>query len=93
MTIKRSGDQTKHIRVCTLVYKSKPPEMVTKLKTPKVYKNVMQCKICGSPADRIGGPPKVYGHDWPGWYFECQANRSHVADGFTGIFSDLSIKD
>ncbi len=53
--------------------------------------NAVQCGICGSLADRIGGPEKVYGHHHPSsWYFRCQANPGHQADGFTGIFSDLS---
>lgn len=56
----------------------------------KIYKNVMRCGLCQAPADRIGGPPKVYGKDYPGWYFQCQSNSCHMADGFTGIFSDLS---
>lgn len=57
----------------------------------RITKNAVTCSICQSPADRIGGPEKVTGKDHPsGWRFECQANPNHVADGFTGIFSDLS---
>lgn len=55
-----------------------------------IIKNVMRCGICQSPADRIGGPEKVYGHHNPNWYYRCQANPNHIADPFVAIFSDLS---
>lgn len=54
-------------------------------------KNAVRCTICGSPADRMGGPEKVHGDDHPsGWFFQCQSNPGHVADGMVCIFSDLS---
>ena len=42
-----------------------------------IVRNAIRCRLCGSPADRIGS------------YFQCQANPGHTADCYTGIFSDL----
>ena len=43
-----------------------------------LIKNACRCKICGGPADRYA------------WAFQCRNNPGHVADFYTGIFSDCS---
>jgi len=42
-------------------------------------KNVCSCRICGASADKVS--PQMY---------QCQAHPGHIADTFTGIFSDCT---
>ena len=44
-----------------------------------IVKNVRECSICGSPADRYK------------FHIECQENKNHNADLMTGIFTDMSL--
>lgn len=44
-----------------------------------ICKNAVQCSICGSSADRYTN------------LYQCQKNPSHLADTFTGIFSNHSV--
>lgn len=47
-------------------------------KNGMLCKRACQCTLCGSPADRYH------------WGFQCQKHQGHMADGFVGIFSDLT---
>jgi len=48
---------------------------------PQSVKGACECRICGAPADltEVG-------------IYVCQESASHVADRFTGSFTDLSIR-
>lgn len=58
-----------------------------------IVKNAVTCTICRSSADfHIQGRTKtIPGRFINTGFYECQANKNHIADTVMGIFSDLTI--